>query len=114
MKLQVNTGRKHMTTEVIKQNLAVSQLKHAAIGIFVGVAFTLFCCFLYVEDLKLQVVDDIQYERDFIINAYKPALEMLTLEERIEWVSGLPDRERNVMCTYLSSMCDQKNVNQPN
>lgn len=99
-----------MNAEAIKHLCganSLNQLKHAVIGFFVGVGLTLFCGFLYFEELKLQVVDDIQYERDYIINAYKPVLQLLTVEERVEWASNLHERERNVMCSYLSSICSE-------
>lgn len=99
-----------MSSEAVNQKVTTtpsSQLKHAVIGFLVGLAFTSFCAFLYVQKLKLQVVDDIQYERDFIVAAYKPALEKLTAEERSEWAANLPAREKNVMCTYLPSICSE-------
>ena len=88
-----------MATEAIQQYIdatPTSKLKHAVIGFLVGLAFASFCAYLYVQELKLQVVDDIQYERDYIVAAYKPVLEKLTVEERSAWAENLPERERNV------------------
>ena len=98
-----------MASQTIRQDdtSALRQLKCAALGFVAGIALASFSAFLYVQELKLQVVDDIQYERNFIVAAYKPALEKLTAEERNEWAAGLPERELNVMCKYLSSLCEQ-------
>ena len=82
----------------------MNKLKHVVIGFTVGVAFTLFFGYVYVEELKLQVADDIHYERKRLGNAYQPLLEKISAEDRSEWARNLPETERDVMCSYLDSL----------